>query len=301
LRALGFNLYDRNRVIESVPNFSLSGDRVKLAAIVDAAASVRGVVVLGSESDTDHNRSVVTFAGEPEVVTEAAIRAAGKAAELIDLREHVGVHPRVGATDVLPFVPLEGSTMEDCVNAAHRAGLEIWNRFRVPVYFYESAALIPERTRLEKTRRSGFDGRPPDIGDVAAHPTAGAVMVGARQFLIAFNFLLNTREVAVAKAIARKIRESSGGFRYVKAIGLYLASKDCAQIGMNLTNFAETPLDAVYEALSEEAARWGTSVREGEMIGFVPRKAFEEFPEFFRTAPNFDESRIIENRIEALA
>lgn len=288
-------------MIECVPNFSLSGDPAKLTSIVEAAASVDGVVVLGSESDSDHNRSVVTFAGETESVTEAAIRATGKAAELIDLREHVGVHPRVGAADVVPFVPLEGSTMEDCVNAAHRAGVEIWNRFRVPVYFYESAALIPERTRLEKTRRAGFDGRPPDIGDIVAHPTAGAVMVGARQYLIAFNVLLNTREVTVAKAIARKIRESSGGFRYVKAMGLYLASKDCAQVSMNLTNFAETPLDSVYDAIAEEAARWGATVSAGELIGLIPRKAFEEFPEFFRAAPNFDESRIIENRIAAAA
>jgi glutamate formiminotransferase len=288
-------------VIECVPNFSLSGDPGKLAAIVEAAGSVTGVVVLGSESDTDHNRSVVTFAGEPEPVTESAIRAAGKAAEIIDLREHKGVHPRVGAADVVPFVPLEGSTMEDCVNAAHSAGLGIWKRFGVPVYFYESAALVPERTRLEKTRREGFDGRPPDIGDVASHPTAGAVMAGARQYLIAFNVLLNTREISAAKAIARKIRESSGGFRHVKAIGLYLASKGCAQVSMNLTNFADTPLDSVYDAIGEEAGRWGAEVGPSELIGFVPRKAVEEFPEFFRTAPNFDESRIIENRIAALA
>jgi glutamate formiminotransferase len=210
------------------------------------------------------------------------------------------VHPRVGAADVVPFVPLEGSTLDDCTAIAHRAGAEIWRRFRVPVYFYEAAALIPERKRLEKVRRRGFDGRPPDIGDVAEHPTAGAVVVGARRFLIAYNINLATSDVGVAKEIAVKIRESSGGFRFVKAMGLHLSSLNCAQVSMNLTNFAGIPLDELYETVLHEAARLGIKIAESELIGFVPRQAYEQAPEFFRRTRGFDESRIIENRIARL-
>jgi glutamate formiminotransferase len=264
-------------------------------AIVEAIESAPGVLLLGWESDVDHNRSVVTFAGEPDAVMEGAIRGAGKAAELIDLSRHEGVHPRVGAADVIPFVPLDGSTLEDCVAIAHRAGEQIWRRFGVPVYFYEAAARMPERRRLEKVRRRGFDGRPPDTGDVAAHPTAGASVVGARGFLIAFNINLDTPDVMVAQAIARKIRESSGGFRYVKAMGVYLATRSVAQVSMNFTNFAEIPLERVYQAIREEAA-----VGSMQLVGFVPRRAFEMAPEFFRRVENFDESRILETRIEQM-
>lgn len=281
-------------MIECVPNFSEGRDEQKTRAIVDAIASA-GVLLLGWESDVDHNRSVVTFAGEPETVLEGAVRGAGRAAELIDLNLHEGVHPRVGATDVIPFVPLENSTMEECVAIAHRAGQEIWRRFSVPVYFYESAAKFPERRRLENVRRPGFDGRPPDIGDVAAHASAGGSVVGARDFLIAFNVNLETSDVDAAKAIARKIRESSGGFRFVKAIGRYLASRGCAQVAMNFTNFAQTPLDRVYEAIAADAP-----VRSCQLVGFIPRRAFEMAPAFFRRAENFGESRLIETRIEAM-
>jgi len=289
--------YDHTAMIECVPNFSEANDAAKVHAIVAAIASVSGILLLASESDTDHNRSVVTFAGESEAVMEGSIRGVGKAAELIDLREHHGVHPRVGAADVIPFVPLEGATLDDCIRIAHRAGEEIWRRFGVPVYFYEAAARIPERRRLEKVRRQGFDGQPPDIGDIAVHPRAGAAMVGARNFLIAFNVNLDTADPEIARAIARNIRESSGGFRYVKAIGTYLASQSSAQVSMNLTNFAETPLDLLYETIREEAMRLGTTIRSSELIGFVPRRAFEQAPEFFRRAEHFDESRILEDRI----
>ena len=242
-------------MIECVPNFSEGRDPAKLSAIVDAIAGAPGVLILGSESDADHNRSVVTFAGTPDAVMEGAIRGAGKAAELIDLRTHQGVHPRVGAADVIPFVPLPGGvggeTLEQCGEIAHRAGAEIWRRFHIPVYFYEAAALTPERRRLEKVRRRGFDGQPPDIGDIAEHPTAGASMLGARLILIAYNINLATRDAATAQAIARTIRESSGGFRFVKAMGLYLAGQDCAQVSMNLTDFAQTPLDRLYETVRE--------------------------------------------------
>jgi glutamate formiminotransferase len=287
-------------VIECVPNFSEARDAGNVRAIVASIERVPGVLLLGYESDQDHNRTVVTFAGDPEAVMEGAVRGAGKAAELIDLSAHQGAHPRVGAADVIPFVPLEGATLEDCARVAHRAGEEIWRRCGVPVYFYEAAARTPELRRLEKVRRQGFDGQPPDIGNLAAHPRAGAAMVGARGVLIAFNINLDTSDAGIARAIARKVRESSGGFRYVKAMGLYLDSQECAQVSMNLTNFAETPLDRLYDAVNEEASRLRTSIRSSQLVGFVPRRAFEQAPEFFRRAGHFDESRILENRIELL-
>jgi len=291
--------YDRT-VLECVPNFSEGRDPTVVKAIADAIAQTPDVLLLGSELDADHNRSVMTFAGTPDAVVEAAVRGVGKAAELIDLSAHHGVHPRVGAADVIPFVPLEGSTMDDAVAAAHRAGEEIWRRYGVPVYFYESAARYPDRKRLERVRRKEFDGAPPDVGNLAAHPTAGASMVGARGFLIAYNVLLATRDVAIAQTIAKKIRESSGGFPHVKAMGIYLASRDCAQVSMNLTNFAETPLNRVYEAISSAARELGTEAVAGEIIGFIPRRAYEIAPEFFRRAENFEESRILETRIAEL-
>src|SRR5712692_8887090 len=208
-------------MLECVPNFSEGRNPRMVAAIAGAIATVPRVVLLGFEADADHHRSVVTFAGEPAAVMEAAIQGVGKAAELIDLRQHAGVHPRVGAADVLPFVPLAGSTLDDCVAFARQTGAEIWRRFRVPVYFYEAAALLASRRHLQNVRRLGFDGLPPDIGDIAEHSTAGAVAVGARHFLIAYNINLATSDAGIAKAIARKIRESSGGFRFVKAIGLH--------------------------------------------------------------------------------
>ena len=287
-------------MLECVPNFSEGRNAAVVQAIADAIAQTPGVLLLGWESDIDHNRSVMTFAGPADAVVEAAVRGAGKAAEWIDLASHQGAHPRVGAADVIPFVPLEGSTMKDAVAAAHRAGEEIWKRHGIPVYFYEQAARRPERRRLEKVRKTDFDGAPPDIGSIARHPRAGASMVGARGLLIAYNVQLATRDAGIAQAIARKIRESSGGFRYVKAMGLYLPSRDCAQVSMNLTNFAETPLDRVYDAISSAAREHGTQALAGEIIGFIPQRAYQMAPEFFRRAENFNESRIIENRIQQL-
>jgi glutamate formiminotransferase len=287
-------------VIECVPNFSEGRDESVVRSIVVAIGSATGVLVLGWEMDRDHNRSVVTFAGAPDAVAEGAIRGVGRAAELIDIRQHVGVHPKVGAADVIPFVPLDAGSMEQCVASAHRAGQEIWNRFHVPVYFYESAAKIAGRKRLELVRRPGFDGLPPDIGDIAEHETAGAAVVGARGFLIAFNINLATRDAGIARAIAKKIRGSSGGFPFVKAIGLPLASRDCAQVSINFVNFAETQFHEVWDAVVQEAVRLGTSVASSQLVGFVPRRAFEQAPEFFQRAENFDESRVLETRIAQL-
>ena len=285
-------------MIECVPNFSEGRDRAVVLAIGDAIAQTPGVLMLGWESDVDHNRSVMTFAGPADAVVEAAVRGAGKAAELIDLSGHQGVHPWVGAADVIPFVPLQGSSMQDAVAAAHRAGEEIWSRHGVPVYFYEEAEL--NRTRLERIRRKGFGGRSQDVGTIAAHATAGASMVGARGFLVAYNVDLATPDAAVAQAIARKIRESSGGFPHVKAMGIYLASRNCAQVSMNLVDFENTPLDRVYDAIAEAALEHGTQATAGEIIGFIPRRAYEMAPEFFRRAQNFTESRILETRIAEL-
>ena len=281
-------------MLECVPNFSEGRDPAVVRAIVEAIQSEPGVRVLGWESDEDHHRSVITFAGHNDAVMEAAVRGAGKAAERIDLRKHEGVHPRVGAADVIPFIPLGGSTMDDAIAAAHRAGEEIWERFGVPVYFYGAAARRPNRQRLELVRRNGFDGAPQDIGDIPAHPTAGAAVVGARGFLIAYNVLLDTPDTAIAQAIAKKIRESSGGFKFVKSIGLLLKSHNRAQVSMNLTNFAATPLEEVFHTIEQEAARAGTRVHSCELIGFIPQAAFDAAPAFFRRAENFIPSRIIE-------
>jgi len=284
-------------MIECVANFSEGRNLAVLREIVVAIARAPGVIMFGWEADAGHHRSVMTFAGQPDAVREGALRGVGVAVERINLTKHQGIHPRVGAADVVPFVPLAGSTLDECIDVAHQTGAEIWERFRVPVYFYEAAARIPGRRALQNVRRMGFDGRPPDIGDIPAHPTAGAVMVGARNFLIAYNVDLATPDVNVAKEIARKIRESSGGYRFVKAMGVYLESVKRVQVSMNLTNFAEIPLDKLYQTIEEEAAGHGTSIVESELIGFVPRAAFEQAPDFFRRTWGFDESRIIENHL----
>jgi glutamate formiminotransferase len=283
-------------VIECVPNFSEGRDIAKVQAIVDAIAATPDVLLLGWEADPDHHRSVVTFAGPPAAVKEAAVRGAGKAAELIDLNFHHGVHPRVGAADVIPFVPLADASLAECAATARMAGNLIWARYGVPAYFYEAAARSESRRQLEKVRRTGFDGAPPDVGDIASHPTAGASVIGARGYLIAFNVNLATHDVEIARAIARKIRASTGGFQHVKAMGVYLATRQCAQVSMNFTDFAATPLDDVFAAIAAEGP-----VAECQLVGFIPRRAYEQAPKFFERAANFSDSRILENRIRALS
>jgi glutamate formiminotransferase/formiminotetrahydrofolate cyclodeaminase len=296
------------RLVECVPNFSEGRDRAKVEAIVDAMRSAPGALVLAHESDADHNRSVVTIAGEPEAVAEAAVRAVGRAAELIDLTKQVGVHPRIGATDVVPFVPLEGVTLQDCVALAKLAGLEIWNRYRIPVYFYEAAAQRPDRVNLENIRRGQFEGlrqeiasnpdRAPDIGDRVLHPTAGAIVVGARKFLIAYNILLNTPDVDIAKKVAKAVRFSSGGLRYVKAMGVYLEARNLAQVSMNLTDFEQTPVHRVFEMVKCEAERYGASIVASELIGLIPRRAIDMSAEYFLRFENFTADHVLEKRLE---
>jgi glutamate formiminotransferase len=295
------------RLIECVPNFSEGRDPSKVDALVEAMSGVAGAWVLDRTSDADHHRSVITLAGDPEAVAEAAIRGVGAAAKLIDLTRHAGAHPRIGATDVLPFVPLEGVSIEECVALARRAGQEIWERYRIPVYFYEAAATKPERVNLENVRKGEFEGliedalrdpdRSPDIGEPRLHPTAGAVAVGVRNILIAYNIHLNTSDVSIAKQIARAIRFSSGGLRYVKAIGLDLKTRGLAQVSINLTDFEQTPLHRVFEMVKREAERHGSSVIGSEIIGLIPRKAIEAAAEYYLQFENFSPGRVLENRL----
>jgi len=295
------------RLIECVPNFSEGRDAAKVDALVEAVLSVAGVIFLDRELDADHNRSVLTFAGPPESVSEAALRAVGKAVELIDLNRHSGVHPRIGAADVVPFVPVEGVSLEECVQIAERVGEEIWRRYRVPVYFYEAAARTPERVNLENIRRGQFEGlreevavdprRAPDVGEPRLHPTAGATVVGARKFLIAYNIDLDTPDVSIARRIARAIRYSSGGFRYVKAMGVALASRNLAQVSMNLTDFEQTPIHRVFETVRAEAERSGVAVVGSEVVGLIPKKALEMAAEHFLRIGNFRPAMVLENRL----
>jgi glutamate formiminotransferase len=297
------------RLIECVPNFSEGRDLAKVDAVVEAMTSVPGVWVLDRTSDADHNRSVATLAGEPEAVAEAAIRGVGKAAELIDMTRQTGAHPRIGATDVVPFIPIEGCSMEDCVTLARGVGREIWGRYRIPVYFYEAAATRPGRVNLENLRRGQFEDlredvlhdpdRSPDIGEPRLHPTAGATAIGARKLLIAYNIHLNTNDVSIAKRIAKAIRFSSGGLRYVKAIGVDLKARGLAQVSINLTDFEQTPLHRVFEMVKREAESHGCAVVGSEIIGLVPRKALELTAEFYLRLENFSPKIVLEERIEA--
>jgi len=298
------------RLVECVPNFSEGRDEARVRAIADAISSVPGAVLLDLEMDTDHHRSVITFVAPPEAAVEAALAGAAKAVDVIDLNTHRGAHPRIGALDVLPFVPLAGVSMEDCVQLAERAAAELWKRLRIPCYLYEAAAKRPERVQLENIRRGQFEAlreemgknpeRDPDVGEPVLHPTAGATAVGARKFLIAYNILLRTPDVEIAKQIARAVRFSSGGYRYVKAMGVELASRGMAQVSMNLTDFESTPVHRVFETVKREAERFGVAVAESEIVGLVPKKALEMAAEYYLQIGNFQPSVVLENRLEAV-
>jgi len=294
-------------LVECVPNFSEGRDKAKVDAIV-AAMKMDGVYLLDCEMDADHNRCVITLVGERELIQEAAIRGVGKAAELIDLNVHQGAHPRMGAADVVPFVPIEGVSIEDCVAMARQVGAEIWKRYQIPVYLYEAAATTPERHNLETIRRGQFEGiraeittnpaRKPDFGDPRVHPTAGATAVGARKFLIAYNVFLGTPDVQIAKSIAKAIRFSSGGLRFVKSAGFLV--RGMAQVSMNLTDFEQTPIQRVFEMVKREAARYGVSPVSSEIVGLIPRRALEAAAEWFLQVENLDSSLILENRLSAV-
>src|ERR1700735_2096307 len=294
-------------LVECVPNFSEGRDKAKVDAII-AAMKVSGVYLLDREMDSDHNRCVITLVGEREAIEEAAIRGVGKAAELIDLTKHHGAHPRMGASDVIPFIPIDGVTLEDCVAMAKRVGAEIAKRFQIPVYLYEAAATLPERQNLENIRRGQFEGirdeiatnpaRRPDFGESRVHPTAGATVVGARKALIAYNVFLNTPNVDIAKKIAKAVRFSSGGLRFVKGAGFLVRGQ--AQVSMNLTDFEQTPIHRVFEFVKREAARYGVMPLSSEIVGLIPKAALEQAAEWFLQVENFDSSLILENRLAAV-
>ncbi|HEY6376864.1 MAG TPA: glutamate formimidoyltransferase [Edaphobacter sp.] len=293
-------------IIECVPNFSEGTDPAKVSKIV-AAMQVEGVRLLDWSLDTAHNRSVVTIAGSPEAVVESAVRAAGKAAEIINLTQQHGVHPRIGAADVIPFIPVSGASLADCALLARNAGLLIWRRYGIPVYFYGAAAARPDRVQLEDVRKGQFEGlrdaarrdaaRRPDVGGPELHETAGASAVGARSFLIAYNVHLRDADVTAARAIARDIRASNGGLHGVKALGVLANGR--AQVSMNITDHRTTPMRKVYERILELASRHGAVIEDGELIGLVPQDAYEPDAEWARNIPNFDPAlKVLERRLE---
>jgi glutamate formiminotransferase len=296
------------QVVECVPNFSEGRDPVVINALVEAISSVPGATVLGQTSDADHNRSVITFAGEPKAVADAAFLGIECAVARIDLNRHVGIHPRIGAADVVPLVPLSGITMDDCVLLAEHLAERVWHELQVPVYLYEAAARRPDRANLANLRRGRFEGlrdevrfnagRLPDFGEAALHPTAGACVIGARKLLIAFNVNLTTEDVKIARSIARSIRSSSGGLPAVKALGLYLESRGYAQVSVNLTDFEITPLCAVFEAVRVAAERCSAGISGTELIGLIPRRALEGAAGCGLQFANFHPDLILEDRLK---
>jgi glutamate formiminotransferase/formiminotetrahydrofolate cyclodeaminase len=297
------------RLVECVPNFSEGRRADVIERLAQAVESVAGAVVLDTHMDADHNRSVITFVADAERVVDAALRVVRLASELIDLREHVGAHPRVGATDVLPFVPVRGVTMDDCVRLAHAAGERINRELGIPVYFYERAARRAERVSLEDVRRKGFEQlrdeietsaeRTPDLGEARVHESAGAIVVGARPFLIAYNVNLQTNDITIARKVARAVRGRDGGLRYLKALGFELGSRGIVQVSMNLVDYEKTQLHQAFEAVRREAQRYGVAVAGSEIVGLVPQAALDKSAEYFLQIENFAHGVVLENRIEA--
>ena len=292
-------------ILECVPNFSEGTDLGTVKRIV-SAMQVDEVRLLDWSLDTAHNRSVVTIAGSPEAVVEAAVRGAGMAARLIDLTKQNGVHPRIGAADVVPFVPVSGISLAECAVLARQAGMQIWRRYGVPVYFYGAAAARPDRVQLEDVRRGQFEGlreaslkeasRRPDVGGPELHETAGASAVGARSFLIAYNIYLDGADIAAARAIARDIRAANGGLHGVKALGVLANGR--AQVSMNITDFRLMPVRVVHQRVCELARKHGSRTAEGELIGLVPEEAFGEELLWVREIPGFvAEEKVLERKL----
>lgn len=297
------------KIVECIPNFSEGRDAKKIELLAAAIASVDGVAVLDYTLDADHNRSVITFAGEPEAVLLAAIRAAATAVELIDLNQHSGEHPRMGALDVLPFVPIKNVSMEDCVDLARKAGARIAEELGIPVYLYEYAATRPDRIDLANVRRGEFEAireeiifhsdRKPDFGPRQIHPTAGAMAVGARNPLIAYNINLATEDLAIAKKIAKAVRGSSGGLQNVKALGMHMRNRHQVQVSMNVVNYEATPLFRVFDLVNREARRYGVAITNSEIVGLIPQAALNACAEFYLQIDNFSEDLVLENRLHS--
>jgi glutamate formiminotransferase len=295
------------KIVECVPNFSEGRRQEVIEAIAGAIKGVEGVRLLAYESDKDHNRSVFTFIGEPEGVKKAAFSAIAKAAELIDLNQHTGEHPRIGATDVVPFIPISEVTMDDCADLARELGQEVADELKIPVYLYEHAATRPERQNLANIRKGQYEGlkeavktdpeRKPDFGPAELHPTAGATVIGARMPLIAYNVNLDSNDLSIAKAIAKKVRFSSGGLKYVKALGLEIKERGIVQVSMNLTNYLETPVYKVYAMIEEEAKNHGVRILGSEVVGMIPMDALIDTADFYLKIEDFDRSQILENRL----
>jgi glutamate formiminotransferase/formiminotetrahydrofolate cyclodeaminase len=299
------------KVIECVPNFSEGRRREVVDSLAAALMSASGVVLLDTEMDAAHNRSVISVAGDPESVAAGVLEAVGKAAELIDLRQHEGEHPRMGATDVIPFIPISGTTIEDCIELSIRVAQTIAERYAIPVFLYDQSARIPARQDLAYVRKGQFEAireeirtnpeRKPDFGPCEVHPSAGATAVGARHPLIAYNIYLRSNDLRIAREIARSIRFSSGGLRYVKALGFEIKDRNQVQISMNLTNYEETPIFRVFNMVSREAERYGVSVASSEIVGLLPQKALDDSAEYYLRLENFSRNQILENRLsEAL-
>jgi glutamate formiminotransferase len=293
-------------IIESIPNISEGRRPEVVERLVAAIRAVPGVRMLDHSSDSSHNRSVLTFIGDRAGVKAATLALFEQAVAAIDLREHKGEHPRMGAVDVVPFVPIEGVTMDECVQLAGEVGAEVARRFGVPVYLYEEASTNPARKNLEDIRRGEFEGLAkkmategwaPDFGPAAPHASAGASVIGARMPLIAYNINLNTDRVDVAKKIAAAIRHSSGGMRYVKAAGFKLEDRNLAQVSMNLTNYQKTPIFRVFEIVKREAERCGVSILESEIVGLVPSAALVSAAEFYLQLERFGANQILENKL----
>ena len=296
-----------SNLVECVPNFSEGRKTETVERLAQAISSVPTACVLDTHIDPDHNRSVITFVAAPEMVVAAAFGAVKLAAELIDMRQHQGVHPRLGATDVLPFIPISGVTMDDCVELAHTAGERIARELSIPVFFYERAALKPDRVNLEDVRRGALEllreqiavkpERTPDLGPLMVHENAGAIAVGARPFLIAFNVNLKSRDVSIARAIARVVRARHGGLPFVKALGFELSTRGLVQVSMNLVNYEITGMAQAYDAVRAEARRMGVEVFSTEIVGLVPERALDRNAEYFQRLENLTADKILENRL----
>jgi glutamate formiminotransferase / 5-formyltetrahydrofolate cyclo-ligase len=293
-------------IIECIPNVSEGRRADVVRALTDAVASISGVRLLDASSDAAHNRSVLTMAGDAAPLKAAVLALFAEATSRIDLRAHRGEHPRLGAVDVVPFVPIGGVTMADCVALAKEVGSEVASRFAIPVFLYEEAAPSPSRRNLEDIRRGEFEGLAaklgsiewtPDFGPSTPHPTAGAAVIGARMPLIAYNINLATDRLDVAKKIAAAVRHSSGGFRYVKAMGIALADRGVVQVSMNLTNHEKTPIHRVFDAVRREAERYGVSILESEIIGLVPESALVSVARHYLQLERFAPSQVLETRL----
>jgi len=294
------------KLVECIPNFSEGRRPEVLEAIASAIRAVAGVTLLDTEADRDHNRSVFTFIGEPEAVKHAALDAAGKAVGLIDMEKHQGEHPRLGAVDVVPFVPVSGMTMTEAVALARAFGSEMWENLHVPVYFYEEAASTPNRKNLPEVRKGEYEGRKlnisepqwrPDVGEPRMHPTAGAVIVGARFPLIAYNVDLATDRLDIAKAIAKKVREKDGGLPAVRALGFEIRERGIVQVSMNLVNYHRTGIHAAFEAVRAEAESAGVKVLGSEVVGLVPLEALVECAGHFLKLQGFKPAQVLESRL----